>query len=1083
MIQKRKLLLILSVMFSGIMTANPVDKEDARKTAESFLNGRAVNKSRGAVKRESLQLVSSREAYYVFNVGQKEGFVIVSGDDRTPAILGYADNGCISTESMPDGLRYFLNGYEEQIAWLEENVTDEDNAATRGVQTTRSVARIPISPLIETHWDQDYPYNAYCPQINNEATVTGCVATSMAQVMYYHQWPEGDTPYISGYTTPTSLVVGGIAASSFDQAPSTNFGWEYMTHNYRKGFSRTSAEIAVAKLMRYCGQSIQMSYGLDSSEGYSEAIPDALKTYFGYDGGVRNTYRKNYSYQEWVELIYSELAERRPVLLGGQSIGGGHSFVCDGYDTDDYFHINWGWSGDSDGFYRLSVLQPWEQGIGGSSTLDGFSYSQNAVIGIQPSVSGTKDYCLSLEGLRFTSDGSSTSKMFTRSSATEAFTGISLYYLLYCYQYGSHTFDYALQLVDGSGKVKFTFYESQQTMSWNETISTSHSNLSIPSTVANGLYYIKVVSKPHDATDWQECFDGDRYQLTAVISDNSLTITVPIPKVTAPTDATITVKGNLIKGYEQEVIASITGGETDFHGNIILRVNNISVMGKMLDIPAGQTVDAHYSFIPTTAGNNTLSLYTAPQKGNLIGKETKVTIAESDATNNLDLSFSATVDNLTSDGKIYGNALRATITVTNPSSTNSYAGNLICYVLKWTTEDGVHWSGNSIGSTTYPIVVDKNSNTIINVTHDGLETGARYSAKLYYQHPNELVLGLNFGVNNNGLGTLIATTGYSVGDGSGNKTIYPPSNAIDATGASYVDLRDLGSLDEVSITPSSNPNCLYLLPDDNIPASLSNCNVVINGTATNLTLTDNDNFYSPIAFTADAASYTRTFNRAAAGTSGWDILFLPFTVKRVECEGLGRVDWFRSETDENKYFWLRAFTADGEGTVTFDYAQSIAANTPYIIAVPGKDFGEWQMTGKPVTFRGEHVSIAATAARNGTPATSGVSGNNFKFCGSTVNTSLSDVYMLNAKGSKFVKATTSTEVSAFRAWFSPISISSLSQASLSIVSPNTTAISILKDNVSTKGTDLWFSLDGRKLNGAPSARGIYIHNGKKIVIK
>ena len=777
-----------------------------------------------------------------------------------------------------------------------------------------------------------------------------------------------------------------------------------------------------------------------------------------------------------------------------RTVGGGHSFICDGYDTDDYFHINWGWSGSSDGFFRLSVLQPWSQGIGGSSTLDGFSFSQNAIIGIQPPVSGNKDYCLSLEGQHLASS-STTSQTFTRNEGTDDFTGISIYYLLYRYQYVNSVFDYALQLVDENGNVKQPeiIIQEGKSMDFNKGYSETI-GFTISADVADGTYFIKVVSRPSGNEDWQECYDGDRYQLTAVISDDELTITVPIAGVVLPTGATITVTSDKIQGHEQEVTASVTGGAKDYHGNLFLGVKlgndgaNKAVMGKTVDIPAGKTVDVHFSFIPESAGNYYLSLYPGRDddgnvSGKIIGTETQIPIAASDATDDLDLTFAADVENLTSDGKMYGNAMRATVTVTNNSSEYSYAGELACIVFKWTTEDNQHWTGTSVGYTLYPLVVEKGGSTIVNVVHDGLETGARYSARLKYKRGDSYTDGFDFGID--GIGSLIATPGYSVGDAEGNKTLHAPSTNIDlsseeASNACYVDLRDLGTLDGISITIGSNPNpnCLYLLADGAyIPSSLEDCNVVRGNTATRLTLKDGADFYSPISFTAEEATYTRTFTDAAAGTSGWSSLFLPFTVTSITCEDLGTVNWFHSSTDENMNFWLRSFTADGENSVTFDYAQEIAANTPYIIAVPGEDFGAWKMTGKAVTFSGTNVSIVPTG-------TSSASGDHYKFCGSSVGSSLKDVYMLNTKGSKFVKKTTSTLVPAFRGWFSPVSISSLSHTSLSIVGPETTGIKTIgSDENAGNGTGWWYSIDGRRLTAAPSAPGIYINNGKKIVIK
>ena len=1085
-IKKKMAILALLLLPTVMAWAGNVSETDAMKKAQQFLDKRGTG---GAIQMKAAARGPRRAAptavqsdYYVFNVGSGDGFVIVSGDDRTTDILGYADSGRFDEENMPDGLRYLLDGYAEQMAWL-----DAHQAEVSAAPAAISPARSPIAPLIESRWDQGAPYNNLCPEIDDEKTVTGCVATSMAQLMYYHKWPTAACTDIPGYTTNTKNKNEASYSLSVSGLTSTSFNWGAMTNTYASNATGAAAD-EVAKLMKYCGVSLQMTYGLRQNGGsgaFSEAIPFALKTYFGYDGGVRHTYRKCYSYTEWVDLIYSELASRRPVALHGQSMGGGHSFVCDGYDTDDYFHINWGWGGDGNGYFRLSVLQPYVQGAGGSSTLDGFSFSQGAVIGIQPPVDGNKDYCLSLEGLRFGSSDASASKNFTRENKTDNFTGISLYYVVYDYYYGSNAFDYAVQLVDANGDIVQSFHtEENVQMSWNQTNTEPNntnskgrtlSGLSIPSSVDDGTYYIKVMSRPAGTSNWQECYDGDRYQLTAVISDNSLTITVPIPATINPASATLDVSGNLTQGYEQEVTATITGGSIDFHDDVILRVNGKSVMGKVLDVPAGRSVVARFVYTPLTAGDNVLTLWSRSTNSQ-IGSSTTVSITESDATSNLTLTVNYTIGNL-SDGKLYGNALRVTVRANNPSTENTYVGRLNCSLREYASADANIDDYVSNYVTKY-IVIEKDSYTDVGFDYMELEVGKFYRLRFSYSQ--------NY-IDDGKMKTRLVAfdptepyemiEGYKTYNADGTTTILskPVNNAINGGTALCIDLTGLTTIP--TITPSSNTNCVYLLPDGvEVPASLSGCNVVCGSTANNLTLTDGEDFFTPIAFTAENASYTRTFTLAAAGTSGWNTLFLPFTATTVSCVGLGDVDWFQSAGDTDGNFWLRSFTGDGEGSVTFDYANttSIAANTPYIIAVPGSDFGSWQMTGKEVTFSGTNVSIAATSP------VSGVSGNHYKFVGSTVGTTVSNVYVLNDKGSKFVK-TTDKEVEPFRAWFTPISISSLSRPSLVIFSPEETGIELPSAEGEESGC--YFTLDGRRLPAAPSVPGIYVLNRKKVIVK
>ena len=633
--------------------ADEVTAEQALEQAQQFVSSH--NNRRSAPIVTSAGQVSG---LYVFNVSNG-GFVIVSNDDQTVPILGFGESGNIDPDDLPDNMRAWLQGYADQIAWLQANETNGTNRAPAANRTNRAV-KTDIGPLVQTKWDQGRPYNDQCPQIDNTTTVTGCVATTMAQLMYYHYTRNNfaaQSTEIPDYTitvekkdhTTQSLTINGLIATTFD--------WANMIPNYtpidpdtqkRYLYGEPEERQAVAKLMLYCGTALQMMYGLSANGGssaYSEAIPYALKTIFGYDGGIQHCYRKNYSYEAWMDLIYSELQFNRPVALGGQSCGGGHSFICDGYKYENdanYFHINWGWAGSSDGYFPLSVLQPWEQGIGGSSTLDGFSFGQDAVIGIQPPVGGNADYCLSLEGLWLGSpDNTKTSKEFTRANATDNFTGVNLYYLVYNYNYGSNAFDVAVQLVDGSGNVVHILGgQNDQTKTWNQTIGGTLSGLTIPSSVGNGTYYIKVMSRPHE-TAWQECFDGDAYKLEAVIDGNTLTINVPIPENVTPARVTFAVSGQSYTGAEQTVTATVTGGKGDYSGDLVLRVNGTAVMGQIAHIPAGQDVALNFSYIPSQVGNNTLELWTHRSEGSRIGEPGIVTINtlvfDNDGSNNTKL--------------------------------------------------------------------------------------------------------------------------------------------------------------------------------------------------------------------------------------------------------------------------------------------------------------------------------------------------------------------------------------------------------------------------------------------------------------
>ena len=378
---ERRLLFILSLLLPTLLMANPVGKEQAQEKALSFVNGRSAAKARGPKAASNLRLVMSQDCYHVFNIGTGDGFVIVSGDDCAPDILGYADSGTIDPQSMPDNMKAWLQGYADEINWMKQNGITSSNANAK----TRAAIKTGITPLVETIWGQNAPFNNYCPEYETgKKSVTGCVATAMAQVMYYHKCPSPTIPTVEipAYDW-NETTLGPLDATSFD--------WPNMFTKYSGSdeelVASTDANNSVAKLMKYCGYSVGMDYGA-SSGASSSRVADALKTYFKYASTTTYIVRSNYSYADWINIIYHELSQKRPVIYGGQSSGGGHEFIIDGYEHEDFFHVNWGWNGLSNAYFKLSALDPDQQGTGGSNSTDGYNFEQDATIGIQP-VGGT----------------------------------------------------------------------------------------------------------------------------------------------------------------------------------------------------------------------------------------------------------------------------------------------------------------------------------------------------------------------------------------------------------------------------------------------------------------------------------------------------------------------------------------------------------------------------------------------------------------------------------------------------------------------------------------------------------------------
>lgn len=342
---KRIYLSLILIMACVAVSAQKVSESKALQKAQQFMKDKQftiVNQARNRS-----QALDESPGYYVFNA-EKGGFVIVAGDERMPEILGYSERGKIDKETVPCGLKWLLGCYEQ----MAKNV--ESSTMNRSKNRTKS-DKAPIAPFVSTTWGQSTPFNAMCPKINGVKSLTGCVATAMAQIMNYFCWPNEVTEPIPAYTTSTSEV-------SMPQLEPTTFTWGYLNKSN------------ISKLMLYCGQAVEMDYGTELSGSYPVVAAEAMKRLFGYDETTNYIEHENYSDEEWNNLLYEELSAKKPILYGGDDGKEGHAFVVCGY-SDNLYYINWGWNGLADGYYVLDGI---------SQTLGGYNYNQRAIVGIKP---------------------------------------------------------------------------------------------------------------------------------------------------------------------------------------------------------------------------------------------------------------------------------------------------------------------------------------------------------------------------------------------------------------------------------------------------------------------------------------------------------------------------------------------------------------------------------------------------------------------------------------------------------------------------------------------------------------------------
>lgn len=367
--------LALMALLPAMAFAEHVEPTRAQKVAKTFLSNNDVR---------SAQLTDVATAagftnLYIFNANP--GFVVMAADDCVPPILGYSLTGTFVTDDMPDNVRGWLQGYDDEIqAAIDHRESASSETAQKwhdlenGVRAPRAVTV--VDPLIQTRWDQNKYYNNLCPAASNGPgghVYAGCVATAMAQVMKYWNYPAtGQGSHSFTHSTY------GEQTANFGE---TTYNWQSMPNSLNNN-STTEQINAVATLIYHCGVSVDMNYGTGGSGASSTLVPPALIEYFRYSPSATYVSRDGYDDDSWIAFLKQELDESRPLYYCGNNPNSGHAFVCDGYRNDNYFHFNWGWSGsdgngNNNGYWLIGALNP---GSGGSGSGAGTYNLNNAVV-------------------------------------------------------------------------------------------------------------------------------------------------------------------------------------------------------------------------------------------------------------------------------------------------------------------------------------------------------------------------------------------------------------------------------------------------------------------------------------------------------------------------------------------------------------------------------------------------------------------------------------------------------------------------------------------------------------------------------
>jgi hypothetical protein len=376
---------LLSVMVVGILVnaswAAPVSQDTAKKVALNWMNEKS-NKglTDGDVSAPTGAKRDSSSPYYIFNFNS-DGWAIISGDDIAYPVIAYSETGVYTNTTLPPAFEEWMNNISQQVSSsANKTLRSSDNPKAKVAWDRLSVAPenfVPqkdrresgVDPLLTTTWSQGQYYNTLCPSDSlgpDGHVVTGCVATAMAQVMKYHNYPAQGL----GSHSYTHSKYGTLSANF----GATTYNWAGMPNE------PISYNTAISTLLYHCGVSVNMNYGpTGSSANVAYNAKDALIGYFKYDSSLYYASKAKYSGTDWINLLKSELNAARPIIYVGYG-SGGHAFVCDGYKDSEYFHFNWGWGGYLDGFFYLNDLTP------GSSN---FTTDQGGLIGVKPAVAPT----------------------------------------------------------------------------------------------------------------------------------------------------------------------------------------------------------------------------------------------------------------------------------------------------------------------------------------------------------------------------------------------------------------------------------------------------------------------------------------------------------------------------------------------------------------------------------------------------------------------------------------------------------------------------------------------------------------------
>lgn len=450
----KKIFLLLSILCTALtLSAKPIDEKQARDIATNFFSQHMTRSAACNLKLEwagSNIMGVSRAAnttdnplLYIYNNESANGFVIVSGDTNTDLVIAYSLNNNFDADNMSEAAQALLDAWCRQI---EDARNSGKHISSESYQLTRANDELLYDTAL---WDQSEPYNRETLVIDGKRSLTGCAATAMSIICYYHKWPNNGVG-----TTPAYTYVS-IADNKTYSVSANPLGHPYEYSKMKKSYDSSSKDYteeqanAVATLMKDMGTAVKMNYHPEISGASKTDVVYAFSNYFSYSKGIQLAYANDYSYEEWTALLRENLRNcGGPVYFTGSDYNNdGHAYVLDGYDANNHFHINFGWSGTDNGYYYLPASQ--------------FYKDQSTTLNLKPDKDGTSvqqyyDH-LSLAGLGPDEETGELIATGILSNASSYSTGSEFWFRVGAiYNNGATTFYgyIALALCDKNGNLK-----------------------------------------------------------------------------------------------------------------------------------------------------------------------------------------------------------------------------------------------------------------------------------------------------------------------------------------------------------------------------------------------------------------------------------------------------------------------------------------------------------------------------------------------------------------------------------------------------------------------------------------------------